>query len=116
MSRIRSGEDGGTPLSLGDTLKINTGLADDHRGEALHAFVVLKPGANATEDELRRFARDCMAHFKVPKHFNFVTDLPKTATDKIQKCTCCAEVVPLSPSSSGPPQPVPLWGTQPLSG
>ena len=54
-------------------------------GEAPHAFVVLKPGAVATEDELRQFARGCLAHFKVPGGFTFVGELPKTATGKIQK-------------------------------
>ncbi|MGH3155955.1 MAG: AMP-binding enzyme, partial [Streptosporangiaceae bacterium] len=54
-------------------------------GEAPYAFVVLKQGASATEDELREFARERMAHFKVPRAFSFVAELPKTATGKIQK-------------------------------
>jgi fatty-acyl-CoA synthase len=61
------------------------GLADERWGEAPHAFVVLKSGASATEEELREFARERMAHFKVPKTFQFVAELPKTATGKIQK-------------------------------
>ncbi len=61
------------------------GLPDERWGEAPHAFVVLKAGATASEDELRRFARDSMAHFKVPKSFRVVDELPKTATGKIQK-------------------------------
>ena len=61
------------------------GLPDERWGEAPHAFVVLKNGASATEDELRTFARDAMAHFKVPQRFHFVDELPKTATGKIQK-------------------------------
>ena len=61
------------------------GMPDEKWGEAPHAFVVLKAGQSATEDEMRTFARDNMAHFKVPKTFNFVTELPKTATGKIQK-------------------------------
>ena len=61
------------------------GLPDDRWGEAPHAFVVLKPNASATEDDLRQFARDSMAHFKVPNGFQFVAELPKTATGKIQK-------------------------------
>ena len=39
----------------------------------------------ATEDELRQFARDNLAHFKAPQGFTFVDELPKTATGKIQK-------------------------------
>ncbi|MBV9616814.1 MAG: AMP-binding protein, partial [Ktedonobacteraceae bacterium] len=61
------------------------GLPDNRWGEAPHAFVVLKGGQSATGEELRTFARDNMAHFKVPKSFTFVAELPKTATGKIQK-------------------------------
>lgn len=61
------------------------GLSDERWGEAPHAFVVCKPGHSTTEDELRQFARDNMAHFKVPQTFTFVDELPKTATGKIQK-------------------------------
>jgi fatty-acyl-CoA synthase len=61
------------------------GLPDERWGEAPHAFVVLKPNASATEDELRQFARDNMAHFKAPRDFHFIEELPKTATGKIQK-------------------------------
>jgi fatty-acyl-CoA synthase len=61
------------------------GVADERWGETPHAFVVLKSGADASAEELRLFTRDALAHFKVPKEFHFVTDLPKTATGKIQK-------------------------------
>jgi fatty-acyl-CoA synthase len=61
------------------------GMADEQWGETPHAFVVLKPGASATEDEVRDFARDHMAHFKAPRYIYFVSELPKTATGKIQK-------------------------------
>ena len=61
------------------------GLPDVQWGEAPHAFVVLKTGESATVEELRTFVRDRIAHFKVPKSFTFVTELPKTATGKIQK-------------------------------
>lgn len=61
------------------------GLPDERWGEAPHAFVVLKSGATADEDELREFAREHLAHFKAPHRVNFVLELPKTATGKIQK-------------------------------
>jgi len=61
------------------------GVPDARWGEAPHAFVVLKGGAATSEDELRTFARDNLAHFKVPQRFHFVGELPKTATGKIQK-------------------------------
>jgi fatty-acyl-CoA synthase len=61
------------------------GLPDDKWGEAPHAFVVLKPGQTAAPDDLRAFVRERLAHFKCPHSFNFVGELPKTATGKIQK-------------------------------
>jgi len=61
------------------------GMPHEKWGEAPSAFVVLRSSAKATEDELRTFARDRMAHFKVPHSFTFVPELPKTATGKIQK-------------------------------
>ena len=61
------------------------GLPDARWGEAPHAFVVLKPGAACTPDELRAHTRDRLAHFKCPHSFTFVSELPKTATGKIQK-------------------------------
>jgi fatty-acyl-CoA synthase len=61
------------------------GVPDERWGEAAEAFVVLKPGATASEDELREFARSRLAHFKTPRRFTFVAELPKTATGKIQK-------------------------------
>ena len=61
------------------------GLADEKWGEAPHAFVILKPGATASEAELREFTRARLAHFKAPHTVKFVDELPKTATGKIQK-------------------------------
>jgi fatty-acyl-CoA synthase len=54
-------------------------------GETPQAFIVLKPGASTTDEELRLFCRDHLAHFKVPHGFTVITELPKTATGKIQK-------------------------------
>jgi fatty-acyl-CoA synthase len=61
------------------------GMPHEKWGEAPHAFVVLKNGAQATETELREFARAGMAHFKVPASFTIMPELPKTATGKIKK-------------------------------
>jgi fatty-acyl-CoA synthase len=61
------------------------GLPDTKWGEAPHAFVVLKPDAAVSGDELRAFTRERLAHFKTPHTFTFVAELPKTATGKIQK-------------------------------
>jgi fatty-acyl-CoA synthase len=61
------------------------GLPSEKWGETPHAFVVLLPGATATEDELTGFVRERLAHFKAPRGITFVDELPKTATGKIQK-------------------------------
>jgi fatty-acyl-CoA synthase len=61
------------------------GMPHEKWGEAPFAFVVLKPGATLTEEELREFARGRLAGFKVPKGVTVLPELPKTATGKIQK-------------------------------
>lgn len=61
------------------------GMPDERWGETPHAFVVFRTGASASEDELRAFARESLAGFKVPKAVIVVEELPKTATGKIQK-------------------------------
>ena len=49
------------------------------------AFVVLKAGAQATDAELKAFVKDKLAPYKYPRLIEFVNDLPKTATGKIQR-------------------------------
>jgi len=61
------------------------GLPHEKWGETPHAFVVVRDGASVTEDEIIAFAREHLAHFKAPRGVTFVTELPKTATGKIQK-------------------------------
>ena len=61
------------------------GVPDPQWGETPHAFVVPAVDAAVTGEELIAWARDEMAHFKVPRHVTFTDQLPKTATGKIQK-------------------------------
>ena len=61
------------------------GVADETWGETPHAFVVLNHEMAVDRDALTAYAREQMAHFKVPRKFHFVAQLPKTATGKIQK-------------------------------
>jgi fatty-acyl-CoA synthase len=61
------------------------GLPHEKWGETPHAFVVLRDGSGATEEEIIAFARERLAHFKAPRGVTFVSELPKTATGKIQK-------------------------------
>ncbi len=60
-------------------------LADEVKGEIAKAYVVLKPGATATEDEVTAFCREHLAAYKVPRLVQFVDDLPKTSTGKIMR-------------------------------
>jgi benzoate-CoA ligase len=49
------------------------------------AYVVLKAGQSATEAELKAFVKDRLAPYKYPRSIEFITELPKTATGKIQR-------------------------------
>jgi fatty-acyl-CoA synthase len=73
------------------------GLPHERWGEAPHAFVVLKQGASSDEAELREFARANLAHFKAPHSVTFITELPKTATGKIQKFVLRARQSAIAP-------------------
>jgi long-chain acyl-CoA synthetase len=59
------------------------GVPDPYRGETVKAWVVLKPGETATEEEIRSFCKERMAPFKVPSQVEFRTELPKTTVGKI---------------------------------
>jgi fatty-acyl-CoA synthase len=61
------------------------GLPDSKWGEIGQACVVLKPGTNASEDELLEFMGDRLAKFKVPKKVVFLENLPISAAGKILK-------------------------------
>ena len=61
------------------------GVPDPKYGEELCAWIVLKPGQSATEEEIREFCRDQIAHYKIPRYVRFVDDMPMTVTGKVQK-------------------------------
>ena len=61
------------------------GVPDDRYGEELCAWIRLKPGATATEEEIRAFCRGQITHFKIPRYVRFVDDYPMTVSGKIQK-------------------------------
>jgi fatty-acyl-CoA synthase len=61
------------------------GLPDRKYGEELCAWIIVKPGQSATEDDIRSFCKGQIAHYKVPKYIQFVTEFPMTVTGKIQK-------------------------------
>jgi long-chain acyl-CoA synthetase len=67
------------------------GVPDAAKGEVAHAWVVLKAGQNATEEELRMYCRDRLAPYKVPARVEFRTELPKTMVGKVLRRALVAE-------------------------
>ena len=62
-----------------------TGVPDNVMGEVGMAFVELKEGENATEQEIIEFCKERMANYKVPRYVKFVNDFPMTTTGKVQR-------------------------------
>ena len=61
------------------------GVPDEKYGEEVCAWIRLRQGQSATEDEIRQFCRGQIATFKIPRYVRFVTEFPMTVTGKIQK-------------------------------
>jgi len=61
------------------------GVPDARMGEELMAWIVRREGGEVTEDDIRMFCREQLAHFKVPRYVKFVDEFPMTVTGKIQK-------------------------------
>ncbi len=61
------------------------GLPDERLGEAVAAWIKLKAGETAVEEEIREFCKGKIAHFKIPHYIRFVEAFPMTVTGKIQK-------------------------------
>jgi long-chain acyl-CoA synthetase len=59
------------------------GIHDDYQGEAVKAWVVLRPGQHATAEEIRAYCRRQLAGYKVPKQIEFTDSLPKTLVGKV---------------------------------
>ena len=61
------------------------GVPDIKYGEEVMAWIKLKEGESATEDEVRNFCKGQIAHYKVPRYFKFTEEFPMTVTGKIRK-------------------------------
>jgi fatty-acyl-CoA synthase len=61
------------------------GVPDRKYGEEVCAWVKLRAGATATEDEIRDFCKGQIAHYKIPRYVRFRDSLPMTVTGKAQK-------------------------------
>jgi long-chain acyl-CoA synthetase len=59
------------------------GVPDEYRGETVKAFVSLKEGRSADEQELIAFCKERMAAYKYPRQVEIIDEVPKTATGKI---------------------------------
>ncbi len=61
------------------------GVDDEEYGQRLKAFVVLRDGKSADEDELKAYIKSNLAGYKVPREVSFLDELPRNATGKIVK-------------------------------
>jgi len=61
------------------------GVPDPRFGEELCAWIRLKPGETATDEEVLAFCRGQIAHYKIPRYLRFVEAFPMTVTGKVQK-------------------------------
>lgn len=61
------------------------GIADANYGQEIIAFVILKEGAQCSDQELREFCISALGKFKTPRDFHFVADLPRGASGKVQR-------------------------------
>jgi long-chain acyl-CoA synthetase len=59
------------------------GVPDEYRGETVKAYVSLRPGQQATAEELIAFCRQQMAAYKYPRQIEFLDELPKTVSGKL---------------------------------
>jgi long-chain acyl-CoA synthetase len=59
------------------------GVPDSHSGERVKAYIVLKSGETATEEEIVAYCKERMASYKAPKYIEFIDELPKSAVGKI---------------------------------
>ena len=69
------------------------GIPDEYYGEEVVAWIDLHHGEAMTEDEVRNFCKDNMAHFKIPKYIRFVDEFPMTVTGKLQKFKMREEMI-----------------------
>lgn len=61
------------------------GVPDSRYGEAVCAWIRLRPGQTATEDEMRQYCRGQIATYKIPRYIRFTDEFPATVTGKVQK-------------------------------
>ena len=70
---------------------VSIGIPDPYRGETVKAYVIMKPGEKATEEEIINFCKEKLAAYKVPKSVEFRDSLPKSAIGKVLRKILRAE-------------------------
>jgi long-chain acyl-CoA synthetase len=70
------------------------GVPDEAKGEVAKAWVVLRPGRQASAEELRAFCRERLAPYKVPATVEFRAELPKSMVGKVLRRALTAEPGP----------------------
>ena len=79
------------PLELDDVLMghpkvleaCTIGVPDQYRGETVKAFIVTREAETLTQEEVTQYCKDNLAAYKVPKMFEFIDELPKSAVGKV---------------------------------
>jgi len=88
---IVSGGENVYPLEVEETITAHDavleavviGVDDEQYGQRLAAYVVLRPGADATEDDLKSHVKSELAGYKVPRDVTFLDELPRNASGKV---------------------------------
>ena len=78
------------------------GVPDPHFGQELCAFVILRAGTQADEEDIRGFCRGRISHFKIPRHVRFVSSFPSTLSGKVQKFALRRAVAVEADAPAGP--------------
>ena len=90
---IVSGGENVFPAEIEEALAAHPGIGeaaviavtDDEYGQRLRSFIVLKPGATLTDQDVKDHVRQRLARFKVPRDVRFVAELPRNPTGKVIK-------------------------------
>lgn len=61
------------------------GVDDKEWGQRLRAVIVIRPGAQLAADDVKRYVKENLAAYKVPRHVDFIDELPRTSTGKVLK-------------------------------
>ena len=61
------------------------GVDDEKFGQRLRAFVVLRPGGEMSEDDVKAYVKENLARYKVPREVVFMDELPRNPTGKVVK-------------------------------